>query len=57
MRLGAIKSMTFTRQPPRLVVCFTGGIPDEVMNFASEAEVLWKYDELVEIEEAEKHVQ
>jgi hypothetical protein len=57
MRLGIIQSMTLTRNPPRLVLAFTGGIAGQVMNFDTEAEVLGKYDELVAIEEAQKNVE
>lgn len=49
-----IRSITFTREPPKMIVAVTGGIPDQVLTFASGAEVLAKYDELVEIEEKEK---
>jgi hypothetical protein len=57
VRLGFIKSITFTRSPPRMRIACTGGIPDEVLCFKTEAEVLGKYDELVEIEEQEKNAQ
>lgn len=57
MRLGVVKSMLLERSDLRLTLQFTGGIPQQVMQFDTEAELLGKYDELVEIEEAEKHVE
>jgi hypothetical protein len=53
MRLGVITSITYTREPPKMVVAVSGGLPDQVLKFSSGAEVLAKYDELVEIEEKE----
>jgi hypothetical protein len=57
VRLGVIRSITFTREPPKMIVAVTGGLPDQVLKFASGAEVLAKYDELVSIEEAEKNAE
>lgn len=57
MRLSVVKSMLLERSDLRLTLQFTGGIPQQVMQFDTEAELLGKYDELVEIEEAEKHVE
>ncbi len=55
LHLGAVRAMTLQRSRYHLEIEFTGGIPAKVMQFNSERELLAKFDELVEIDERERH--
>lgn len=57
MRLGIVQSMLLERAACRLTVNCTSGIAPTVFQFSTQQEVLDKYDELVAIEEKEKHVE
>lgn len=57
MRLGVVKSLTIDRAALRLVAYCTGGIGAIVEEFPTAAALGARWDELVEIDESEQHVE